>query len=150
MKIEELITKHTLSDEIKADIEKLVQSAEDKIRTDYSKQVKELEKFKPIEKSNLEIELEQTKQQLKEYEFKSDLNKLGVKDDLAKYLKTDIDLDEFNEFYKTLAPKEKESYVPKNHSKDLGITKEQFKNMNITDRTKLYNENKDLYNQLKN
>lgn len=150
MKIEDLIEKHSLSDEAKTDIEKMVQGAEDRVRTDYSKQLKELEKFKPVEKTDIEIELESAKLQLKEYEFKSNLNKLGVKDDLAKYLKSDINLEEFDEFYQTLAPKEKESYIPKSHQKDTGMTKEEFRKLNISERTKLYNEQPELYAQMKN
>lgn len=100
MKIEELTSKHELSEELQADIAKVVQGAEDRIRTDYTKQIKELEKLKPQEKTDVEIELESAKQQLKEYEFKASLSKLGVADDLSKYLKSDINLEEFSEFYK--------------------------------------------------
>jgi hypothetical protein len=53
MKLEEFITKYTdLSDEEKSDLQKVVQGHEDAIRTEYSTQIKELEKFKPKEKSD--------------------------------------------------------------------------------------------------
>ena len=128
-----------------------IQSETDKVRTSYTKQIKELEKYKPVEKSDSEIELENLKKELADTRFKSSLKELGVDDNLSKYLKSDIDMDEFKSFYKGFMPNTQKDFIP-NATNVTGdtITKEQFKNMNISQRTKLYNESPELYNQLKN
>lgn len=128
-----------------------IQSETDKVRTQYSKQIKELEKYKPVEKSDSEIELENLKKELANTKFKSSLKELGVDDNLSKYIKSDIDVDEFKNFYKGFMPNTQKDFIPnKTNVTGDAITKEQFSKMNISERTKLYNESPELYNQLKN
>lgn len=76
------------------------------------------------------------------------LKEIGVSDDLAKYLKSDIDLDEFGTFYKGFNESRKD-YVAKKHIENAGVTKEQFKKMTIAEKTKIYTENPELYAQLR-
>lgn len=149
---EELKEELQLSDEV---IEKLngvankaIQSESDKVRTEYSKKVKELEQYKPKEKSAEQIELEQLKSELANTKFQKSLIDIGVSNDLGKYLKSDIDLDEFKTFYEGFN-KTNQDYVAKNHAKDTGMTKEQFKALSYGEKAKLYTENPTLYAQLK-
>lgn len=147
---EELKEELQLSDEV---IEKLngvadkaIQSETDKVRTEYSKKVKELEQYKPKEKSAEQIELEQLKSELANTKFQKSLNDIGVSDDLGKYLKSDIDIDEFKKFYEGF--NQSKDYVAKNHAKDTGMSKEQFKALSYGEKAKLYTENPTLYAQL--
>ena len=55
MKLEEL---QGFNDEQLEMVKKLIQSETDRVRTEYSKQIKELEQYKPKEKSQAEIDLE--------------------------------------------------------------------------------------------
>jgi hypothetical protein len=149
---EELKEELQLSDEV---IEKLngvankaIQSESDKVRTEYSKKVKELEQYKPKEKSAEQIELEQLKSELANTKFQKSLNDIGVSNDMAKYLKSDIDIDEFKTFYEGFN-KTNQDYVAKNHAKDTGMSKEQFKALSYGEKAKLYTENPSLYAQLK-
>lgn len=152
MKIEELIEALKLNEEQTELVKKFQQSCEDVIRTDYSKQLKavndELIKYKPVEKSAEQIELEQLRQELAETKFQKSLKEIGVKDDLSKFLRQDIDVEEFRGFYEQFNTGLKD-FVPNNKNiNDTGITKELFRKMNIEERTKLYESSPELYDQL--
>ena len=97
-----------LSEEQLANVQKLLQSHEDRIRTDYSKKLKdaetELAKYKPLEKSESEKKLEERIAALeaKEQELANKeramtiAEKLKAKDlpqDLAKFLNVTDDMD---------------------------------------------------------
>lgn len=154
MKIEELIEVLKLNEEQAELVKKFQQSTEDVIRTDYSRQLKavndELVQYKPIEKSATEIELEQLKKELAETKFQKSLKDIGVKDDFTKYLKQDIDVEEFKEFYEQFkGANGLKDFVPNSKNMgDSGITKEEFKKMGISERTKLYESSPELYDQL--
>lgn len=154
MKLQELIEELKLNEEQTELIKKFQQSTEDVIRTDYSKQLKavndELVKFKPVEKTAEQIELEQLKKELAETKFQKNLKEIGVKDDLSKYLKSDINIEEFKGFYENFKGSDGlKDFVPSNKNMgDSGITKEEFKKMGISDRTKLYESSPELYDQL--
>lgn len=150
--LEELATEFNLNEDCVGKLEKLIQSETDKVRTDYSQKLKlandELESLRPKEKSDVEIELEQLKEELNKAKFEKSLKEIGVDDGLSKYLKSDIDLDEFGTYYKGFA-QERKDYVAKKHMNNCGITKEQFRAMNISEKTKLYQENPELYKTLR-
>ena len=150
--LEELVQELNLNEEQSQKLEdavtKLNQSSNDKIRTEYSQKLRELEQYKPVEKSDAEIELESLKKELAETKFQKSLKDIGVSDDLGKYLRSDIDLEAFKEIYKGLGEVNKD-FIPNNNMGDNSITKEQFKAMGIAERTKLYETNPELYNQLK-
>ena len=129
-------------------VDKSIQSETDKVRTEYSKKVKELEKFKPVEKSETEIELETLKKELADTKFSKTLKDIGVDDSLAKFIKSDCDIEELSTFVKGFAQNQQD-FIPTMNMGDNSITKEQFKKMGIADRTKLYDSNPELYNQLK-
>ncbi|MCD2346244.1 capsid assembly scaffolding protein Gp46 family protein [Clostridium guangxiense] len=147
-----------------------VQSETDKVRTEYSKKLKtaedELNKYKPKEKSDGEIELENRLKVLEDKEkevskkekllnIENELKEQGLPSGLGKYLtgaedvKTEISsLKEiFNNTIKNNAIDN--SYKPTQHnSQKDSITKEQFLKMSYTDRVNLFKSNKDLYNRL--
>ena len=85
------------------------------------------------------------------------LKEQGLNTDLAKYIKTDDDIDFFknliNDSVKTQIQQKlgKSSYKPPVVENNLNtITKEQFNKMGYKERLKLYNEDKNLYEKLQN
>ena len=158
MNIEEL----NLSDETKAQVEKLLQSETDKIRTEYSQKLKtvneELNQYKPKEKSDAEKALEEriTALENREKELASKekamtiANKLkekGIPTELAQYLSVGDDLDKaidevgalFGNYFLSGSNK------PSNHNTNKGITKADFKKMSYIERSKLFQENPQLF-----
>ena len=145
---EEIKEKYTLSDECIGELEKVLQSETDKVRTKYSAQLKELEQYKPKEKTEEQLEFERTKNELAEMKFKESIRNAGLDSEMAKYLKPDTDLEAFGKLLKGVE-QTKQYYTPKNHSGDAGLTKDQFENMSYDQKAKLYSENPTLYAQLK-
>ena len=154
-----------LSDEQLAGVQKLLQSHEDKIRTDYSKRLKdvndELAKYKPVEKTETEKALEERLSILeaKEKEIANKeramtiANKLKEKEiptELAKYLNIGDDMDTAIEEIGTVFGNYflNGSNKPSNHQTNKGITKQDFKKMSYSQRAKLFQENPTLYNAL--
>ena len=161
MNIDEL----NLTDETKAQVEKLLQSETDKIRTEYSQKLKtvneELNQYKPKEKSDAEKALEDRISALeaKEKELANKekamtiANKLKEKElpeGLAQYLSVGDDVDKaidevgalFGNYFLSGSNK------PGNHNTNKGITKKDFQKMSYMERTKLFQENPTLYEAL--
>ena len=161
MNIDEL----NLTDETKAQVEKLLQSETDKIRTEYSQKLKtvneELNQYKPKEKSDAEKALEDRISALeaKEKELANKekamtiANKLKEKElpeGLAQYLSVGDDVDKaidevgalFGNYFLNGSNK------PSNHNTNKGITKKDFQKMSYMERTKLFQENPTLYEAL--
>ena len=161
MNIEEL----NLSDETKAQVEKLIQSETDRVRTEYSQKLKtvneELSQYKPKEKSDAEKALEDRISALeaKEKELANKekamtiANKLKEKElpeGLAQYLSVGDDVDKaidevgalFGNYFLEGSNK------PSNHNTNKGITKKDFQKMSYMERTKLFQENPTLYEAL--
>lgn len=154
-----------LSEEQKAQVQKLLQSHEDRIRTDYSKKLKdandELAKYKPKEKSDSEKALEERIANLeaKEREIANKekamtiANKLKEKElptELAKYLNLGDDVDKsIDELGAMLGNYFLDgSNKPTNHQTHKGLTKKDFAKMSYSERAKLFSENPQLYNAL--
>ena len=108
-------------------------------------------------------ELQEQLETMKAEKAKSELleanrNKLkgqGLDTSLAKYINSDEDITFFKELISNSVQagiKEKlgnSNYKPAASSGDVNsITKEQFNKMNYTEKLKLYNENKELYDEL--
>ena len=161
MNIEEL----NLSDETKAQVEKLIQSETDRVRTEYSQKLKtvneELNQYKPKEKSDAEKALEDRISALeaKEKELANKekamtiANKLKEKElpeGLAQYLSVGDDVDKtidevgalFGNYFLSGSNK------PGKHNTKKGITKKDFQKMGYMERTKLFQENPTLYEAL--
>lgn len=154
-----------LTDEQLAMVQKYVQSETDKVRTDYSKKLKdandEITKLKPVEKSETEKALEERISALeaKEREIANKEKAMTIADklkekelptELAKYLNVGDDMDKtieelgsvFGNYFLNGTNK------PGNHQTNKGITKADFKKMSYAERAKLYAENPTLYNAL--
>lgn len=161
MNIDEL----NLTDETKAQVEKLLQSETDKVRTEYSQKLKtvneELNQYKPKEKSDSEKALEEriAKLEAREKELAnkeqsmtlaSKLKEKNLPTDLAKYLNVGEDMDKtidevgalFGNYFLD------GSNVPSNHNGNKGITKKDFQKMGYAERAKLYAENPTLFEAL--
>ena len=158
MNIDEL----NLTDETKAQVEKLIQSETDRVRTEYSQKLKtvneELNQYKPKEKSDAEKALEEriTALENREKELANKekamtiANKLKEKElpeGLAQYLSVGDDVDKaidevgalFGNYFLSGSNK------PSNHNTNKGITKEDFKKMSYMERSKLFQENPQLF-----
>ena len=159
------LTEMNLTDEQLANVQKYVQSHEDRIRTDYSKRLKdandELAKYKPVEKSDAEKALEdrisaleaREKELANKEKAMTIANKLkdkGIPTELAKYLSVGDDMDKtidevgalFGNYFLNGSNK------PSNHNTNKGITKKDFQKMGYMERTKLFQENPTLYEAL--
>lgn len=160
MKLEEITG---LNDEQIEMIKKVIQSETDRVRTEYSKQIKDLEQYKPKEKTQAEIDLEARLKALEDREkeiatkerqaqIQAKLQEKGFDSELANYVRFDDEnfdtqLDGFAEIMnKTLL---NGSYKPSTHksNKDV-ITKEQFASMGYMERSKLQETNPTLYAKL--
>lgn len=158
MKLEDL----KLDQETMKNVEKLIQSEGDRVRTEYSSKIKELEGRLPKTQTEEEKALEQRLKALEDKEkelnnrerlskLSDTLNSKGLNGGLAKYLNVseDADLETYIGEIVDVIGKQANTYKAKGH-KGTGteITKEQFEKMNYTERAKLYNENIELYNAL--
>lgn len=145
-------------------VQKYVQAEGDKIRTKYSKTIKELESKVPKEKSEEELafekrvkELETKEKELARKEMltnaKGILGSKGLDLQLADYLKFECveDLETYvDNIAKVVNIQVKNGYIPKGGKSkaDGNITKEQFSKMSYTERCNLYETNKQLYDIL--
>ena len=152
-----------LNEEQMSGVQKIIQSKEDKLRTEYTKQIKELKDKLPVEKSETEIELENRlktledkEKALQKQEEQATLNKYleekGLNPQLSKYLNMNgvEDLETYlNELFEVVVGEVdivENTYKPSNHnSVNGGITKEDFNKMGYKERLDLYNSDKDLY-----
>lgn len=148
------------------ELQKKLQSAEDRVRTEYSKKIKQMEEelkgLKPKEKSESEIELENRVQALeqkeKEIQAKERLlnvtNKLqeqGLPSQLSKYLvgveDVETEINSLKEIFNNNALNN--SFKPQKHNNSKEkISKEDFNKMTLLERQKLYETNQELYLKL--
>lgn len=140
----------------KEEFEKAIQSAEDKIRTDYSKKVKELEDKLPLPKTEKELELETKEKELlakeREYKVKDMLETNQLPTGLSKYISAE-DVDVAGGEIATILNEYllNNSHKPTKHNNGGdSVSKDQFKNMNYSDRAKLEQTNPELYKKLAN
>lgn len=160
MNIEEL----GLEGDVLEGVKKLIQGEGDRVRTEYTTKLKELQAKLPKEKSKEEITLESRLKTLEDKEnelnkrerlnkVSSKLKEKGLNEELSKYLNIgDIEGDGLNTYLDDVVKVlgvGSNAYKPSNHATSTSaITKEQFKNMDYTERTNLYTTNKTLYDQL--
>ena len=155
-----------LSEEQLANIQKYVQSETDKVRTKYSTELKtandELAKYKPTEKSESEIALEQRIASLeaKEKEIANKeramtiadkLSAKGLPKELANYL--NINGDDLDKMIDEVGATVNNYFLnsgnkPSNHTTNKGLTKNDFRKMSYGERAKLFQERPELYKAL--
>lgn len=149
----------------KADYDKSIQSAQDKVRGKYSKEIRELkEKIKeltPVEKSESEIELEKRiaaleesernlAKQKKRLDIQETLTSRGLDKNLVEYLKDDVDLDAFSGVIDSLIKGKIKSdgYKPSDHSSDDSVTLEEFAKMTYSQKVAVKEKYPELYKTL--
>lgn len=144
------------------DFDKKLQGAADKVRTEYSKKIKDLEtrikELTPAQKSEAEIDFENRLAALEAKEKRmalfDSLSENDVSSDFADYLKDGADVKKFSEIYKsaieTAVQKKIQAngYVPNGHKSGESLTKDDFKKMNMTEKEQLYKNNPELYKTL--
>ena len=163
MTIEEL----GLPEEQLKSVQKLIQSESDKVRTEYSNKIKDLQsnsksiddyneldnKYNSLteELNSLREYKAQNEKTLRENKINNLLERKGLSK-MAKYLNLDgvEDIETYiNDMANELGSEQK-SFIPnaQNDSAKGNITKEDFMKMNYTQRAELYNNNKELYDTL--
>lgn len=147
------------------ELDKRIQSAEDKLRTSYSKTIKELEgKIKdmsPVEKSETELEIEKRLAELENakkevdaqkafFTLQESLQSKGINKSIASYLKADVDVEEFSKVYTEIVKDniKLDGYSPDNHKSGDKITPEEFKSMKYSEKEKIMRESPELYKRL--
>ena len=149
----------------KADFDKAIQSAEDKLRGKYSKEIKELkdkiQELTPVQKSQAEIDLENRIAALEESErniaaqkrrldVQENLSNKGVDKALVDYLKDDADVDALINIIDGIVKSRMKSngYVPTEHSSDEKVTPEEFKKMTYSQKLELSERSPELFKRL--
>ncbi len=155
-------TKETTLTMTQDELNKKIQSETDKLRNQYSKQIKELEakvkELTPVQKSEAELDYEKRLAALEAREKAATLNDSlkanGISNEMAKYLKDDVDVSALAETLKSIVGAEvdkhltEEGFVPTGHKSGNPLTKDDFKKMNMSEKERLYAENPDLYKSL--
>lgn len=154
-----------LSAEQLESVQKLIQSETDKVRTKYSQELKtandELAKYKPVEKTQAEKDFEARLKALEDKEAElnakersntiaSKLKAKGLPEELATFISVGENIDEDIEKVGTALGNYflNANFKPESHANNKGTTKEQFKRMSYMERTKLFQENPELYKML--
>ncbi len=133
----------------KSEVEALIQSETDRVRTQYSQKLKAAEKerdaLKPAEKTEAEIALDARAAELSKRERVFACKEAGIDVAFADMLAPDADLSKLSELLKNTG-----AYVPGNKNKETGgsMTKEQFAALSYSKQAKIYAENPELYNAL--
>lgn len=133
-------------------IEKVNQASGDKIRTEYTTKIKELEGRIPQDKDPQVLALEDRLKAIESKEqmlnMKESLSNAGLPSGLGSFLNGDTDIEKLKGIFGEM--KLDNSFKPegKPNSSNNGMTKEQFKELDYNGRSALYSTNPDLYNIL--
>lgn len=151
----------------KADYNKAIQAAEDRVRTKYSKTIKSLEEkiteLTPVEKTDAEKNFEQRLADLERKEKESDerakalalktvLQSHGLDANIADYLKPDVDAEAFRtDVEKIVAARMAAGgYKPSGHQTNQPITKAEYDKMSYDEKAELYRRDPESWKRLKN
>jgi hypothetical protein len=164
MDIKEIYKENMTIEDFESIIEKVAQSNQDKVRTEYTTKIKELESKIPQEKSEHEIRLEQLEKELADKEkalsnvekkanLSAKFSEKGLPTQLLNIVNLDgvEDVETFvNNIAETLNSHTlNNAYKPQNHkAKNEGVTKEQFKKMGYFEKLKLQETNENLFKKL--
>lgn len=149
----------------KADYEKAIQSAEDKVRGKMSREIKTLQdkvkELSPVEKTQTEIDLEnrlaaleesekKVAEQKRRLEFQENLTNKGLDKSLVDFLKDDTDVDALVSVIDTIVKSRMKSngYVPTGHSSDDKISQEEFNKMSYSQKADLQEKSPELFKRL--
>lgn len=162
-------TKDTTTESVtmsKADYDKAIQSAEDRVRGKYSKQIKDLEakvkELSPVEKTQAEIDvenrlaaLEASEKAVAERERKiavqEKLSANGLDKTLADYIKNDVDVDKLSSLVDDIVKSRMKSngYVPSDHSSDDKVTPEEFAKWTYSQKAEFAQKHPEAYARLR-
>lgn len=151
----------------KADYNKAIQAAEDRVRTKYSKTIKSLEEkiteLTPVEKTDAEKNFEQRLADLERKEKESDerakalalktvLQSHGLDANIADYLKPDVDAEAFSTDVEkiVIARMAAGGYKPSGHQTNQPITKAEYDKMSYDEKAELYRRDPESWKRLKN
>ena len=127
----------------KTEVQGLLQSECDKIRTEYSKKLKaaeaERDALKPVEKTQAELDLEKRASELSKRERVLACKEAGIDGAFADLLRDDADLSKLTDLLAT-----GQGYQPTSHKKTDGLTKEAFQAMTYSEQAALYAENPNI------
>ena len=133
---------------------KAIQSAEDKLRTNYSKQIKEMQakidELTPKEKSDSEIDFENRLKTLEAKEKKialqESLQSKNIDKSIADFLRDDVDIEGFNTVIENLVSDRVKAagYKPTGHSSNESISKDKWATMSYHEKQEFYNSNPEL------
>lgn len=149
----------------KAEFDRKIQSAEDKVRGKLSKEIKTLQdkvkELSPVEKSQAEIDLENriaaleeseknVAEQKRRLEFQENLTNKGLDKSLVDFLKDDTDVDALVSLIDTIVKSRMKSngYVPTEHSSDDKISQEEFNKMTYSQKADLQEKSPELFKRL--
>lgn len=149
----------------KADYDKAIQSAEDKVRGKMSKTIKELQgkikELTPVEKTQEEIDIENRLAQLEESEraiaekqrrldLIEKLSEKGLDKSLVSYLNDNVDIEAFSDLIQNIVTNRVKSngYVPADHSSDDKISQEDFAKMTYSQKVELQKNHPETYRRL--
>lgn len=142
-------------------VNKVIQSETDKVRTEYSRKIKDLESKLPVEPTEEEKALQERIKALEEREkaiaqkeymttVQSKLIEKGLNEQLAEYLNVQgvEDLETYIEEVAKVVGSQMQEYKPRRHESNTGVTKEQFSKMSYIERMNLFETNRQLYDAL--
>lgn len=143
-------------------VNKVIQSETDKVRTEYSKKIKDLESKLPVKMTPEEKALDERIKALEEREkaiaqkeymttVQSKLIEKGLNEQLAEYLNVQgvEDLETYIEEVAKVVGSQMQEYKPRRHEgNSTKITKEQFSKMSYIERINLFETNRQLYDTL--
>ena len=147
------------------DYDKAIQSATDKVRGKYSKEIKELkDKIKeltPVEKTQAEIDLENriaaleeseraVATQKKRLEMQELLSSKGLDKSLIDFVKEDTDIEALAGVIDGIVrgKVKNNAFVPGNHSSDETVSQEEFRAMNYSQKVELQKKSPELFKRL--
>ncbi len=147
------------------EVNKKIQSAEDKLRRKYSDEIKglqeQIKKLSPVEKSESEIAIENRLAELEKAQaevnaqkaflsLQDTLQSKGIDKALATFLKADVDVDAFvTAFNNAMKEVTKDSgYVPDSHNAGDKITAEEWGKMKYSEKVEIMNKSPELYKRL--
>ena len=150
----------------KVDYDKAIQSAEDRVRTKYSKDIKALEEkvaaLTPPAKTDEEIAIEQRLSDLERKEkeaearekvlnLKASLQSHNIDAGIADYLNPDIDVDAFNnDIEKIVAARlAAGGYKPTGHQASQPISRAEYDKMTYDEKADLYRRDPEAWKRLK-
>lgn len=150
----------------KAEYDKAIQSAEDRMRTKYSKSIKALEdkvaELTPVAKTDAEVAFEKRLADLerKEKENEAKEKYLGLKTflqshnidtDIADFIAPDVDVDALGTVIEKVISSRMaaEGYKPSGHQSNQPLSKDEYNSMSYDERAELYRRDPEGWKRLK-